>query len=108
MPGSFNAQGAHRLLRDGARLVDSAADVLEELGAAPAGAAPGTVANARPEPPAELRPLWRVPEDAPLHIDELAAAAGMSAAEASAALMELVLGGYAEQWAGGRFARTGP
>ncbi|MDF1551713.1 MAG: DNA-processing protein DprA [Deferrisomatales bacterium] len=108
LPGSFNAQGAHRLLRDGARLVDSAADVLEELGAAPAGAAAGTVADARPEPPAELRPLWKVLEDAPLHIDELAAAAGVSAAEASAALMELVLGGYAEQWAGGRFVRTGP
>ncbi len=107
LPGSFNAQGAHRLLRDGARLVDSAADVLEELGATAAVAAPGNAAPARPEPPAELQPLWQVLEAAPLHIDELAAAAGMNASEASAALMELVLSGYAEQWAGHRFVRTG-
>ena len=105
LPGSFNAQGAHRLLRDGARLVDSVADVIEELGAT---TALGGAAAVRPEPAAELQPLWRVLEDMPLHIDELAASAGMSAAEASAALMELVLGGYAEQWSGNRFARLAP
>lgn len=108
LAGSFNAQGAHRLLRDGARLVESAADVIEELGGVAATAAPPAPAAVRPEPPAELLPLWRVLEDAPLHIDELAAGAGMSAGEAGAGLMELVLGGYAEQWPGNRFARLAP
>jgi len=105
LPGSFNSQGAHRLLRDGARLVESAADVLEELGAAAAATACDRRGVPRAEPSAELQPLWQTLEDAPRHMDELAAAAGVGAGQASAGLMELVLGGYAEQWPGNRFSR---
>jgi predicted Rossmann fold nucleotide-binding protein DprA/Smf involved in DNA uptake len=44
--------------------------------------------------------------DAPEEIDFLAARCGLSAADASAALMELVLSGHVAEWPGKRFSRT--
>jgi DNA processing protein len=108
LPGSFNAQGAHRLLRDGARLVEGAADVIGELGAQAAPAASGRASAAPLEPPPGLRPVWRALEDAPLHIDEIAAIAGLGPSEVAAALMELVLSGHAEESAGKCYARLAP
>jgi DNA processing protein len=105
LPGSYNAQGAHRLLREGARLAESAADVIEELEGMGGPVGPALAKAPVVEPPPGLRPVWQALEAAPLHIDELAAAAGVDAAEAAAALMELVLTGHAEESAGKRYAR---
>ena len=41
-------RGAHALLRDGAKIVETADDILEELGMAPVGRAGGDAAAARP------------------------------------------------------------
>ncbi len=103
IPGSYTAQGAHRLLREGARLVEHVSDVLNEL-SLPGGRCP--VGVREPMPPTCHRKLWETLEDTPLHIDEVAARASLGAAEAAAGLMELVLEGHAEEWPGKRYVRS--
>lgn len=107
LPGAYNSRGAHRLLRAGAKLVETVADVLEELAPdAPPGARPAALPQSAPE--GALRSLWEVLEDAPRHIDEIAAQLGAGPGEVAAGLLELVLGGHAEEWPGKRYARANP
>lgn len=94
VPGSVLAAasaGTNRLLRDGARPVRSAADVLVDLGLdAEPDAAP--VQQALPLSEAERR-LLAVLTREPQHIDEVAALADLPIAEASAYLTMLELHG---------------
>lgn len=110
LPGAYNSRGAHRLLRMGAKLVECAEDVLEELPPEGAGAAarPKESPPAALTPPSELAGLWEALEAGPLHIDDVAARAGMGAAAASAGLMELCLRGWAEETPGKCYARRTP
>ncbi len=103
LPGAYTAQGTHGLLREGAKLVESVADVLQEL--AP-GATMHPQESAPAPPPPHLAALWQALEDAPLHIDEVAAKAGLPAAQAAAGLLELTLDGFAVEWPGRRYARS--
>lgn len=101
-PGAFNSRGAHGLLREGAKLVEGAEDVLAELRAAPR---PDRAPASGPGPEGPPTPLWGALEDEPLHIDEVAAKAGLSPAAAGAGLMALALEGLAEEFPGKRYAR---
>ena len=109
LPGAFNSRGAHGLLREGAKLVECAEDVLVELRPTsgrvgrPAAERPGAEGGSGPTGSARL--LWEALEDQPLHIDELAAKAGFAPAAAAAGLMELALEGHAEEFPGKRYAR---
>lgn len=105
LPGSYNARGTHGLLRSGAKLVERVEDILEEIPEyrnAPKASTPLPV----PELPGGLEGLWAALEDAPVHIDDLAARAKASPAEASAGLMELCLRGSAQEWPGKRYSRV--
>lgn len=107
LPGSYNARGAHALLRAGAKLVERAEDVLAELAPLGPPEAPRCRAPAPQRmPPAQHRHLWEALEDAPLHIDEVATRAAMGPAQAGAGLMDLVLGGFAAEWPGKRYSRV--
>jgi DNA processing protein len=89
--------GSHALLRDGARLVQSAADILDELGWR-------SVATAAP-PGDEGRFPWLAPgEDCSL--DELVSRSGLAAADVLSCLTELELAGFVRRVAGGRFVRA--
>jgi DNA processing protein len=104
IPGSIHsplARGCHRLLREGAKLVETAQDVLDELrfAAAVPAALPAREA-ALPHP--ELRAALGhdlVP------IDELARRSGRGAAAVAAALLELELLQYVERLPGNRYQR---
>jgi len=105
------AAGVHALIRDGAKLVASLADVLEEfpsLGiAAPAGEnAPheeriALKANLSPE---EAR-LTEILDSEPAGLDVLAQRSGLGASQASAALTLLELKGLVRALPGGQFAK---
>lgn len=115
IPGSIHApqsRGCHALIRQGARLVESMTDVLEELrweAAGAATAAPAAIASAGgPAPstePAEPQGLLRDMGFDPVSLDALCARTGMSAAALQAQLLELELAGRVARLPGGLFQR---
>jgi DNA processing protein len=121
IPGSIHspqARGCHRLIRDGAKLVESAQDVLEELrtqlrvdlnwgGAAmaPAVAMPGTKELTAADISAEHGALLAALGHDPVDIDALARRLGRDAGAVAAALLELELAQQVERLAGNRYQR---
>ncbi|CAN7527875.1 DNA-processing protein DprA [Rhizobacter sp. LjRoot28] len=111
LPGSIHAAGArgcHALIKNGAKLVESVADVLEELpSVAPAechAATPpgrGRVPAAPSLPDALLDAIGHDPAD----LDTLAARTGQAAPALLARLFELELGGHIERLPGERYQR---
>jgi DNA processing protein len=101
VPGTvFGARhrGSHALLRDGARLVESAASVLDELGW-------GTRSNGAA--PATGDPLLsQLPPGEDCDVDTLAGRAGCSVPEVLRRLLRLELAGAVRRAPGGRFVRV--
>jgi DNA processing protein len=106
VPGSVCAgrnRGAHALLRDGARLVEAAEDVLDEIGL-PAARSPdhqGPAGDAEPMDPL----LAAMPRAQPMSVDRLAAVTGLAGSALLARLTALELEGRIERVPGGRFLR---
>lgn len=115
MPGSIHnplARGCHALIRDGAKLVETAAHVLEEL-------APLLPANGlRIAPPENPQPAAATPLDGeyqvlleamgydPVTTDQLVARTGFPVAEVSSMLLLLEMQGHVSSGAGGLFTRV--
>ncbi len=109
---SPNSQGTNRLIKEGAKLVETADDILEEV---PALAALARSAQRQRTGPSEdvvetlsgaARQALSTLSDEPLHIDLLARRSGLSVGEFSAALCELELEGFAKQLSGKLFVRA--
>lgn len=98
--GPGRHRGGHALLRDGARLVECADDVLAELGWAPRVAAGVAATRLAPDLAAELG-LEATVED--FSTDEVAAATGRPIAAISARLGALEVEGRIQRIGGGRF-----
>ena len=113
IPGSIHnplARGCHRLIRQGAKLVETAGDVLEELGpllgasgVEPQSAVAGTTGRLDPT---QRRLLSMMGFD-PISTDELVERSGRPAGEVAGALLLLELGGWVSCAAGGRYCRLG-
>jgi DNA processing protein len=112
IPGSIHAslaKGCHILIREGAKLVDTAADVLEAMAWSPlvrsaSATAPARVPNdAIPDGSAAL--LAALGHD-PVEPDILLASLGMSPALLSSQLLALELAGLLERRPGGRVQRV--
>lgn len=113
MPGSIHnplAHGCHRLIREGAKLVETAQDVLEEFGwdapltaAQPGPAEPEDAAAALAEAPEcdILRALGFEIRD----FDDLSARTGWPADRLNARLLDLELQGHVARLPGARFQR---
>ena len=115
IPGSIHnpmARGCHRLIRDGAVLVEAADDILRELGPL-ARAASDPVPNAAPNTMAQkekvLDPEYARLLDAfgfePSTVDLLARRTGLTAAEVSSMLLILELQGHVGSAPGGLYTR---
>jgi DNA processing protein len=115
VPGKITSPtsaGVHKLLRDGARLVETWTDVVQELPnvwrcrVRDTAAAP--IETEQPSKGTDqARMLQMLMRDEPQHIERLIARAGMDAARASAILTELELGGWARQLGGQRWIAVG-
>jgi DNA processing protein len=112
IPGSIHnplARGCHRLIRDGAKLVETAQDVLEELAPqlrALLAEAPPTAAEPVPELDADQRCLLESLDFAPVSVDVLVERSGLTAETVSSILLLLELHGYVASEPGGQYART--
>ena len=123
IPGSIHnpmAKGCHRLIREGAKLVEEAADVLVELPPLlelvlePAASPADTSPDAKDDSPDEAAPLTSQPGYAkllaalgfdPCGISDLARRTGLTAAELSSMLLLLEMEGLVEALPGGRYCR---
>lgn len=110
IPGSIHSpfsKGCHRLIRDGAKLVETAQDILEELRWPVAGPiAPSKVYATDDGNDASGALLAALGHD-PLTTDELCARLGWPVGRVSALLIELELAGRVAQMPGGRLQRLG-
>jgi DNA processing protein len=114
IPGSIHSplsRGCHRLIRQGAKLVETARDVLEELGplasvVTPAGERPSVLVSpapdALPEPAQQL--LACLGYDA-MTVDALVERSGLTADTVSSMLLVLELHGFVASGPGGNYQR---
>lgn len=111
IPGSIHspqARGCHVLLREGAKLAETAEDILEELAS---GIRPATMSvSITPVGTSELEPaeedaVMRALGHDPATLDALMARCGWPAAELNVRLMELELEGRVARLPGGLFQR---
>lgn len=104
VPGSIHSplsKGCHQLIRQGAKLVDSLADIVEELGGSPASSATA--------PPASGATI----DDAlggflgfdPVSLDDLAERSGLPPQRLAAVMLDLELAGRVARLPGGRVQR---
>ncbi|MGD8689111.1 MAG: DNA-processing protein DprA, partial [Gammaproteobacteria bacterium] len=117
IPGSIHnplARGCHRLIREGAKLVESASDILEELGplAGVVFASPDQDARPTRRPATEegndpeKEALLKCVGHEPTSIDTIVERAGLSADVVSSMLLILELQGQVAATPGGRYTRV--
>lgn len=107
VPGNiFSAKsiGTHRLIKQGAKLISCANDVLEAFNFATVETA-GTSEEVEFQDEEERKIYEKLSLD-PLHVDKVAKATGLSSVTASAKLSMLELRGLARNVGGGRFIRN--
>ena len=109
VPGSIHtpqARGCHRLIREGAKLVESGMDILEELqgGRKPSARMPDAEGSSATSGAGDKQLLELIGFE-PVGADVLAHASGLGAAGLGAALMELELNGLVEVLPGNRYQR---
>jgi DNA processing protein len=105
IPGSIHApqaRGCHSLIRQGAKLVESAQDILEDLQLG----APATPEEGSTTEPPDDDLLDALGHD-PVSLDALQARTGLDTATLQARLLELELDGWVGRLPGGLLQRTG-
>ncbi|MFP4245376.1 MAG: DNA-processing protein DprA [Ectothiorhodospira sp.] len=121
IPGSIHnpmARGCHRLIRQGAKLVETADDILEELGPqifVPSGTStPTREASPAPAVPAaegvdpEHTALLEAMGHDPVAVDQLVERTGLTAGAVSSMLLLMELRGQVASLSGGRYVRLQP
>jgi len=111
VPGSVLSgrnRGSHSLLRDGAKVVETADDILEDLGWNASSSSRGAGARALPGSLTNDPLLSRMDVGEVYRLDDLVEATGTPAAKLLPRLMELELLGCVEAPGGGRFVRVAP
>ena len=109
IPGSIHSpqsRGCHALIKQGAKLVEVAQDVLEELRLVPAGSGAALEAGEADEAvSARDDPLLAALGFDPVNLDALQARTGLDTAHLQAGLLELELDGQVARLPGGLFQR---
>jgi len=108
VPGSIHsphAKGCHRLIKDGAKLVESAQDVLVELGLARATAQEGSRSSALDKRDGRPNVVLNAIGFAPLTVDQIAGLTEKSPGVVAAELSLLEVEGRVDAMPGGRFLK---
>jgi DNA processing protein len=108
IPGSIHApqsRGCHALIRQGAKLVESAQDILEDLHVVEI--SERDISPATATPPAQTDDLLNAMGHDPVGLDALQARTGLDTATLQARLLELELDGWVGRLPGGLLQRTG-
>ncbi len=103
--GSSRSRGTHRLIRQGAKLVESAADIIEEI-APQLMPARETARPRRTLPPQcseDARKIFDLLQERTLQIDEVIERSGLASPVVSRVLLELELQGALRQLPGNRY-----
>jgi DNA processing protein len=110
VPGNIGAEGSrgtNRLIKDGAKLVESSGDILEEI--LPQWEREKEGASPLPSPEQNLteeeKVLYRILGDAPLHIDGIIRESQLDPGMVSSLLLNLELKGLITQWPGKCFTK---
>jgi DNA processing protein len=113
IPGSIHnplAKGCHQLIREGAKLVETAKDILEELGAIAAFESSEQPTLLQQQKTAnndsDYQALFKCMGYDPIEIDRLVACSGLTAESVSSMLLLLELQGEVESLPGGRYVRV--
>lgn len=105
--GASRSRGTHRLIRQGAKLVESVQDIFEEI--APqllprvAQARHGTTLALPAGASVEVRRIFEICSERSLQIDEVIQTSGLPTSKVSEILLELELQGYLRQLPGKRY-----
>jgi DNA processing protein len=100
-------RGGHALLKDGAKIVETADDIVEELGWDPAPArSVGSETSTSGTPRSTDSVLGVMLADQPYDLDALVACSGLDARRLLPRLIELELAGLVRRQGGGRFVRS--
>jgi DNA processing protein len=105
--GSSRSRGAHRLIRQGAKLVENVDDILEEI--APQLLTVSGAAHAAPlalpqNAGADARKIFALLQDGALQVDQVIEKSGLAVARVLQILLELELQGYVRQLPGQKYA----
>ncbi len=105
IPGSIHSplsRGCHALIRQGAKLVETAMDITDELGGGPT---PTPPARRQTPAPAPAHPVLDALGFDPLHLDAIQARCGLETADLQTQLVELELQGRIARLDDGRYQR---
>lgn len=112
VPGSidsFKSMGTHFLIKQGAKLVENADDILEELDFSerlPRNSSLFTgISEKLPEMAESERKVYEIIGNYPIHVDQIVRAGGMDAGEVLSILMQMELKGIVKQLPGKMFVR---
>lgn len=109
IPGSIHSplsRGCHALIRQGAKLVETGADITDELGGGPRpGVRPAAPAEDAAPKEASPHPVLEALGFDPLHLDAIQARCGLDTADLQAQLLELELAARVARLDDGRFQR---
>ncbi len=109
VPGSINSpksQGTNRLLKEGAKLVERAEDIFEELNFSPVLSRVEVVKNKELLLSLEEKKIFEFIKEEPLHIDSLVEKSELSASIVAAILTKLQIKGFIREFPGKVFIRS--
>lgn len=101
---SARSAGTNRLIKEGAKLVTQAEDILEEIHHIPRPSTPEALPH--PKLSEEESRVYLTLEQEALHIDQIIALTALPSSKVSAILLALELAGHVKQLPGMRFAKT--